>query len=162
MRQLTNCASKMPMTMVSWFRETSRPRFWAGATSAIYMGDRFDARPMAAPPAIRQRINTAKDPASPVATEDTANSRADKASRRLRPKRSLSAPDTKAPMRQPSSALLRSERPRQPGRDGRHGEQQGGQGEQAFAAKAVAECPRHQSPDEATQQRAALGPANLQ
>ena len=61
---------------------------------------------MAAPPAILQRTNTAKEPASPVATEDAAKSRADKASNHLRPKRSLSAPDTSAPIRQPSSALL--------------------------------------------------------
>ena len=42
------------MTMVSWLIDTSRPRTAAGATSAMYIGERFDARPMATPPSIRQ------------------------------------------------------------------------------------------------------------
>ena len=72
----------------------------------MYIGERFEARPMAAPPAIRQSTNTAKEPAKPVATDDTAKSSADSNRKRLRPKRSLSAPETSAPSRQPSSALL--------------------------------------------------------
>ncbi len=96
----------MPITIVSWLSETRLPRACAGATSAIYIGDRLDARPMAAPPAMRHSTNTPNDPASPVATEDTAKSSADRINSRFRPKRSLSAPESSAPSRQPSSALL--------------------------------------------------------
>ena len=37
-RQLTNCAARMPITMVSWLIATSRPRICAGAISAMYIG----------------------------------------------------------------------------------------------------------------------------
>ena len=57
MSQFTTCASRMPMTMVSWLIDTSLPRTCAGATSAIYMGDRFDANPMAVPPTMRHTTN---------------------------------------------------------------------------------------------------------
>ena len=48
------------MTMVSWLMETSLPRIRAGAISAIYIGERLDARPMATPPSIRQQIKIEK------------------------------------------------------------------------------------------------------
>ena len=48
---------RMPITIVSWLMATSRPRWWAGATSAMYIGDRFDAMPIATPPRMRQTTN---------------------------------------------------------------------------------------------------------
>ena len=89
------------MTMLSWFSETSLPRMAAGAISAIYIGDKFDASPMAAPPTMRQATNGEKRLASPVASDDTVNSTADRISSRLRPNRSLNAPATSEPARQP-------------------------------------------------------------
>ena len=106
MNQLTICAPRMPITMVSWLTATSRPRRWAGAISAMYIGDRFDAIPMATPPAIRQTTNTAKEPAHPVSTDETAKRSAAARSSFLRPNRSLSAPVTSEPTRQPSSAQV--------------------------------------------------------
>ena len=104
MSQLTICAARMPITMVSWLTATSRPRRWAGATSAMYIGDRFDAMPIATPPAIRQVTKAANEPAQPVSTDDAANSSAAASSSFFRPKRSLSAPVTSEPTRQPTSA----------------------------------------------------------
>ena len=68
MSQLTTWAARMPMTMVSWLIETSRPRMAAGAISAMYMGERFEARPMATPPRMRQATKTVKLGASAVPT----------------------------------------------------------------------------------------------
>ena len=92
------------MTMVSWLTATSRPRRCAGATSAMYIGDRFDAMPMATPPTIRHVTNAGNEPAQPVSTDDTANSSAAATSSFFRPKRSLSAPVIIEPTRQPTSA----------------------------------------------------------
>ena len=58
--QLMYCASRMPMTMVSWLIETSLPRICAGAISAMYIGERFDARPMATPPKMRHAMKMVK------------------------------------------------------------------------------------------------------
>src|SRR5512137_370974 len=70
----------------------------------MYMGDRFDAMPMATPPAIRHVTNAAKDAAHPVRTEDAAKSSADASRSLFRPKRSVSAPVIIEPIRQPTSA----------------------------------------------------------
>ena len=86
--------------------ETSRPRICAGATSAIYIGDKFDASPMATPPSIRQKMKMEKLPASALPSEVTAKSNADKISSRFRPNLSLNAPAISAPTRQPMSAQL--------------------------------------------------------
>ena len=51
--QLVSCAARIPSTMVSWFIETKRPRSSAGEISAIYIGERFEAMPMANPPSMR-------------------------------------------------------------------------------------------------------------
>ena len=40
--------------------ETSRPRIPAGATSEMYIGERFEASPIAVPPKIRQRTKQTK------------------------------------------------------------------------------------------------------
>ena len=94
------------MTMVSWLIETSRPRRCGGETSAIYIGERFDARPMATPPSIRHATNTVKVCASAMPMEVTANNSAASASSRFRPCRSLNAPAPSAPNKQPISAQL--------------------------------------------------------
>ena len=91
--------------MVSWLTETSLPRTAAGANSAIYIGERFEANPMATPPAIRHRLNANKVAAMPVPTDDTANTTAARIKRRLRPNLSLEPPATTAPRRQPTTAL---------------------------------------------------------
>ena len=104
--QLTNCASRMPMTMVSWLIDTRRPRISAGATSAMYIGERLEASPMATPPSIRQRTKMAKLGARALPSEVTAKRIAHRLSKRLRPNRSLSAPASSAPTRQPNRAQL--------------------------------------------------------
>src|ERR1035441_4721277 len=57
--------------------ETSRPRMRSGATSAMYIGERLEARPIATPPDIRQARNTANVPAIPVPIELTGNRNAE-------------------------------------------------------------------------------------
>ena len=76
------------------------------ATSAMYIGDTFDAMPMATPPRIRQTTNHGNVDAQPVSTEETANRNAARISSCLRPNLSLSPPETIEPTRQPSSAQL--------------------------------------------------------
>ena len=106
MRQLTTWASRTPTTMVSWLMETSLPRIAAGATSAMYMGERFEARPMATPPSMRHAMKTEKLSAKALPSEVTAKMRAERMSSRLRPNRSLPAPASSAPTRQPMRAQL--------------------------------------------------------
>ena len=85
------------MTMVSWLIDTSRPRIAAGATSAMYMGERLDAIPMATPPSIRQETKSVKLGAQALPNDVAANRTAHHTSNRRRPKRSLSAPARSAP-----------------------------------------------------------------
>jgi hypothetical protein len=85
---------------------TSRPRMEAGATSAMYIGERFDAIPIATPPRIRQTTNQSSVVAHPVRMDDMAKIKAEISSRILRPNLSLSIPDTSDPIRQPTSAQL--------------------------------------------------------
>ena len=83
--QLMNCAARMPMTMVSWLIATRRPRAAAGAISAMYMGERFDARPIATPPSMRQATKIPKLVAIALPSDVTTNRAAEKISRRFRP-----------------------------------------------------------------------------
>ena len=106
MSQLTTCAARMPMTMVNWLSETRRPRHGAGLTSAMYMGAMLEAMPMAMPPTMRQATNAVKEYAHPVSREETAKSTAARMSSFLRPKRSLMAPETMEPIKQPTRAQL--------------------------------------------------------
>src|SRR5690349_21619329 len=102
----SNCAARMPNTMVNWFKVTRRPRNSAGATSAIYNGERLEAIPIAVPPSIRHPMNSLKRPAQPVSTEEMAKRKAEKISSFLRPNLSLTAPASRDPARQPSKAQL--------------------------------------------------------
>ena len=104
--QLMYCASRMPTTRVSWFMDTSLPRIWAGAISAMYMGDRLEARPMATPPRIRHVTKMKKVGATAFPREVTANSRAEAINNFFRPNRSLRAPAKREPKRQPMRAQL--------------------------------------------------------
>src|ERR1039457_3899288 len=104
--QLRYCAAKMPMTMVSWLMETSLPRICAGAISAIYIGERLDARPMATPPKMRHAMKMVKLLASALPREVTAKTSAATINNRLRPNLSLNAPAINAPTKQPISAQL--------------------------------------------------------
>ena len=104
--QFTNCAAKIPITMVNWLMATSNPRCRAGATSEMYMGAIFDASPMLTPPRIRHATNAVKLPAKAIPIDETTKLSAEAISTGLRPKRSLMAPETSAPARQPKSAQL--------------------------------------------------------
>ena len=104
--QFTTCAESRPMTIVSWLIDTSCPRMARGATSAMYIGERFDASPMATPPVRRHARNTGNEFAAPVPIDVMAKMIADTIRRRLRPNLSLSAPEATAPNRQPIKALL--------------------------------------------------------
>ena len=104
--RFTNCAARMPTTIVNWLIATSRPRMWAGATSAMYIGERLEAMPMATPPTIRQSTKAANVYAQPVRIDETANRRAAASSSLLRPSLSLSPPVTSDPSRQPTRAQL--------------------------------------------------------
>ena len=94
------------MTMVSWFSDTRRPRMRAGAISAMYIGDRLEASPMAVPPSIRQATKTVNVGARPLPIEVTMKTRAATVRSFFRPKRSLRAPAARAPTRQPMRAQL--------------------------------------------------------
>ena len=91
--------------MVSWLTETSRPRTSAGEISAMYIGDKLEARPMPMPPTRRKTTNTVKSPASAVQTAEMVKKKPARMRSFLRPNRSLNPPDTRAPMRQPTRAL---------------------------------------------------------
>ena len=104
--QLTICAPRMPTTIVSWLIVTSLPRQAAGLTSAMYVGDTFEAMPIATPPIMRKTTNVVKPFAQPVRTEDSAKSTAERRSSFLRPKRSLVQPEIIEPTRHPIRAQL--------------------------------------------------------
>src|SRR5260370_24189147 len=84
--------------------ETSLTRTRAGETSAMYMGERLDARPIARPPAILHATKTSKVFERAVPIEESANKAADKRSMGLRPNLSVKAPESMAPLTQPTSA----------------------------------------------------------
>src|SRR6266853_2035451 len=84
--------------------ETSLPRNGAAETSAMYMGERLDARPIASPPAILQVTKTSKVFEKAVPIEESANNIADKRSIGLRPNLPVRAPESIAPRRQPTRA----------------------------------------------------------
>ena len=104
--QLTICALRIPSTTVNWLMDTKRPRKWAGAISAIYIGERLEAMPMANPPMRRNTLNSPNVSAAPVPTAVQMNSPAASINMGLRPNLSLSLPALNAPMRQPINALL--------------------------------------------------------
>ena len=72
----------------------------------MYIGEMFEARPMLTPPRIRQTTKTGKVLANAMPMDEATKLKAAAMSTGLRPKRSLSQPDTSAPPRQPSSAQL--------------------------------------------------------
>src|SRR5215470_15449307 len=96
----------MPITIASWLRETSLPRTCAGATSAMYIGERFEARPIATPPASRHRTKLLKVLAAAIPRDETAKKNAATVSRVLRPNLSLRLPETSAPTKHPTRAQL--------------------------------------------------------
>ena len=86
--------------------DTNRPRKCAGAISAIYIGDKLEAIPMAKPPTKRNTLKKVKECTAPVPTAVQINNPAAKIKIGLRPKRSLSLPALSAPNKQPIKALL--------------------------------------------------------
>ena len=57
-------ASRMPTTMLIWNSPTSRPRHFAGASSAIYTGPSTDEPPIPSPPRNRNARKLHHGPAS--------------------------------------------------------------------------------------------------
>ena len=106
MRQFTICAARIPMTIVNWLSVTNLPLIAAGATSAMYIGLRHDAMPMAIPPMKRAVKNGAKLLNAPVPIEDTTKMKADRIKSGLRPYRSAREPAVSAPSIHPASAML--------------------------------------------------------
>ena len=104
--QLVICAASIPSTMVSWLSDTSFPRMFAGATSAIYIGDRPEAMPMPTPLRKRAARNRPKVLKYPVAYAETMKMMAAVVSNRLRPSLSARVPAVMAPVRQPTRAML--------------------------------------------------------
>ncbi len=104
--QLIICASRIPITMVSWLIETKAPLIFPGVTSAMYMGERVDASPMPIPPDILNITNNRNEEAAPVPREATTKITAARRSSLFLPNRSLSHPDKTAPARHPMSAQL--------------------------------------------------------
>ena len=58
----------MPPTIESWLNDTSLPRIWLGAISAMYSGDSIDAMPTPTPHRMRYRMNgvSAFGPMAPI------------------------------------------------------------------------------------------------
>ena len=106
MSQLVICAPSIPSTMVIWLSDTSLPRTFVGATSAMYMGDSPEATPMPMPPKKRATRKEWKSEKAPVATDERRNMSADTTSRRLRPMRSASVPHSMAPIMHPTNAMV--------------------------------------------------------
>src|ERR1700728_2879176 len=104
--QLTRYADKIPTTMASWFNDTSVPRFFDGAISAMYTGVKAEAKPMARPPAKRATENIFTVLASAEPRADTEKSSAANSRDFFRPYRSLTRLAPAAPIRQPSSSEL--------------------------------------------------------
>ena len=93
------------MTMVSWLIDTSLPRIEAGAISAMYIGDRFEARPIPTPPASRLSTKSVNDPARAVPmTKHEYQTRQDQQPFAAEPVGQR--PERIAPPRQPIKALL--------------------------------------------------------
>ena len=92
--------------MASWFNETNVPRYLAGASSAIYMGDRMEATPTAIPPNIleKRKKESEWDEALPIA--ERKNRKAANISTFLRPYWSPAFPAIKTPAMQPNNKLL--------------------------------------------------------
>src|SRR5690606_28577024 len=59
-RKLATWAARIPITKVNWLMDTNRPLYFAGAISAIYIGDRVEARPIPNPPMTLSTINNVK------------------------------------------------------------------------------------------------------
>ena len=102
MSLLRNAKNK-PRTIANCWSEASRPRRWAGATSAIYIGASTLAAPMANPATIREPINTPTEPDAPVANALPRNRTASIIIVGRRPMRLASAPAPNAPKAHPTS-----------------------------------------------------------
>src|SRR5664279_3309523 len=102
--QLISCAARIPITIVSWLIETKRPLTSAGVISAIYIGERFEARPIPTPPRILNITKILNEPAAPVPKEAATNNPAEKINNFFRPSLSLSQPEITEPARHPASA----------------------------------------------------------
>ncbi len=86
--------------------ETNLPRICAGAISAMYIGDKLEASPIATPPKMRQLIKIVKLLANALPRDVTAKINAATINNRLRPNLSLKPPAASAPNKQPINAQL--------------------------------------------------------
>src|SRR4029077_391749 len=96
-------AQNNPDTMAICCSEARRPRRYAGATSAIYIGANTLAAPIAIPPAMRAAMKNAAEFVAPVATALTRKRIAFKSMVGRRPRESARLPAPKAPTAQPSN-----------------------------------------------------------
>ena len=85
-------AQNSPVTIAICCSEARRPRMWAGATSAMYIGANTLAAPIAIPPAILAAMKTPAELAAPVATALSRKRIAFKSMVGRRPRESASVP----------------------------------------------------------------------
>ena len=105
--QFTRYESRMPVTMVIWFRATSLPAAARGRhLRNVKRRKHARRRPRPGPPRRRAAANCASVCGSAAPMAESAKSRPEIIRTRLRPKRSLSQPATLAPKMQPNSRLL--------------------------------------------------------
>ena len=87
--------------MAIWFTDTRRPRKWAGAISAMYMGVDIEAMPMPMPPNQRNRMKVQMSRASAVPMAEARKSPAASSNAFFRPNRSEMGPTISTPVAQP-------------------------------------------------------------
>jgi hypothetical protein len=103
--QPESSATKMPDTIASCCNDPRRPRRWAGATSAMYVGAITEAAPMARPPTNRHSISPVTPPGNADPIADTMNTTAATCIVRGRPRRFATRPAYHAPTAQPMRAI---------------------------------------------------------
>ncbi len=99
-------AINIPMTRANWNVMAKRPRYFAGAISEIYMGDKTDDPPTANPPIMRKTMKELTWFDRPVPMAESRNNAAITFSMFLRPYLSPGLPIEIAPMMQPRMAEL--------------------------------------------------------
>ena len=86
---------------MNWLIDTNCPLIFAGATSAMYNGDKSDAIPTPNPPMRRYAKNISRLLASPDPIAEMAKSNDETMSRGFRPYLPLNLPANPAPIIQP-------------------------------------------------------------
>src|ERR1017187_487994 len=95
----------MPKTMLNWVMATRRPRYLAGAISAMYMGETTEAPPTATPPMKRKVAKDHQPHAREQPIAETKYRAPNVNSTARRPKASAGRPTTMEPMIVPIRAV---------------------------------------------------------